>query len=118
MRIWKDIEKKKMKFYVKNSSYEGSEVYSVYKEVFDCYNIEVLYDMHYFSKTGYLVIEFNSLEDILEFELKISNAIKNRPKKYSWEIKRTEGIIITNARDNDLPKMNYPTIEIYDNYRE
>ena len=107
-----------MKFYVKNSHYEGSEVYNEYKEVFDSYEIETLYDVRYFLKTGYLVIEFNSLDDIIEFERKINLAIANKPKRNSWEMKVVEGIIISNPKDSDCPKMNYPTIEIYDGCRE
>lgn len=107
-----------MKFYIKNSRYEGSEVYSAYKEVFDCYNIEVLYDVKYFTKIGYLVIEFDSLEDILEFEMKINIAIKNKTKRNSWEMNVVEGVIISNPKDSDFPKMNYPTMEIYDGCRE
>ena len=107
-----------MKFYVKNGSCEGSEVYNEYKEVFDCYEIETLYDVHYFSKTGYLAIEFNSLDDIIEFERKINLAITNKPKRNSWEMKVVEGVIISNPKESDFPKMNYPTIEIYDGCRE
>ena len=107
-----------MKFYVNNGSCEGSGVYNEYKDVFDCYKTEVLYDVHYFSKTGYLVIWFNSLDDIIEFERKINLAIINKPKKNSWEMKVVEGIIISNTKDSDFPKMNYPTIEIYDGCRE
>ena len=103
-----------MKFYLKNCLHEGSEIYNVYKEVFDCYKTEILYDVKYFAKTGYLVIELNSLEDVLEFEMKINIAIRNKPKRNSWEINVVEGIIISNPKDSDFPKMNYPTIEIYD----
>ena len=107
-----------MKCYVKNNHHEGSEVYNVYKEVFDCYKTEVLHDIKYFTKTGYLVIEFNSLEDVLEFEMKINISIKNKPKIHSWEMNVIEGIIISNPSEHDFPMMNYPTIEIYDGCRE
>ena len=99
-----------MKFYVKTSYHEGSEVYDEYKDVFDCYKTEILYDIKYFNNIGYLVIEFNSLEDVIEFESKINEStLKN---------KIIDGIIISNPKDSDFPKMNYPTIEIYDGYRE
>ena len=107
-----------MRFYVKCGKCEGSDVYDEYKEVFDCYKTEVLYDVKYFSKSGYLIIELNSLEDILEFENKINMTITNKPSRYSWELKVVDGVIIRNPKDNDFPKVNYPTIEIYDGYRE
>ena len=107
-----------MKFYVKNGRCEGSDVYNEYKEVFDLYITEVLYDVNYFSNIGYLVIELNSLEDIMEFESKLCVAVKNKPKTYAWEIRSLAGVIISNSKESDFPKVNYPTIEIYDNYRE